>query len=543
MPANLENLPSSLTTLVVVAHGEDVFQRDLFANLPRELTTLECWFNLKDEQEDGNELPPNLTSLIISDITANFNWLKKLPASLIKLDISGEAPLDWKTLPSGLTELDVGYPCEIPPSALSLLPKGIHSLSVWVEGEIRDSHMADLPRSLKSFSDFSGKITHEGLQLAPPGLTELSVHVQVTHPDMIAFYHPESADIRFSKNDGEVILLKPLPLPLKLRSFAVHYMTDEICQILPPELQSLEILGGNITAAGAKIFPTLKLLHNFTSAIDAIQDDVIPYLKQISSLSFTADPTLEREAVRLSPNFFQLLLPSSATDPVPSSPPTISPSHSLDLVSARTSIDHNTKPLISIHLEFNEFYEGPLFLPKAIFSWLGELTNLQMLSICSYSHNIKGAWLGQFPASLRSLELGVLAKCPEPSHLAALPSGLTKLQLEVRTADPHETYSTTNDSSWTDQDMALLPRNLTSLRINCKMTRLTPALNQYTPLYLSEFRVGWSDFKLFQNPLTRVFGPSPRDQPASEDVEDEDDFLNDPLDGTDSSNSEDQGFF
>jgi hypothetical protein len=256
----------------------------------------------------------------------------------------------------------------------------------------------------------------------------------------------------------------------------------------------------------------LKLLQRFTTSLDAIQDDAIPYLRHIPSLSFNASSDLKRNAVRLSPNFFQLLMPSSTpNEPFRSSSDAPYGTQSLRLVSDLTYTDPDFQPLTSIRLGFDEFEDGMVFLPMSIFSDLAELKHLETLSIKSLSHNIECSWLSSLPSSLRSLDLALLAKCPEPSDLAALPTGLTRLDLEVRSGDPHETYATAGEAPWTDQDLASLPRSLTYFRINCKLTKITPALNKYSPPYLSEFKVGWYDLKHFQPPLTRWFGPKIND--------------------------------
>jgi hypothetical protein len=530
--ANLKNLPPTLTTLVVVAYSETLSKRDLFADLPRGLTTLEFWFKIKDYQEDGNELPPNLTSLTISELKSKFNWFKKIPHSVTKLDISAYAPLDWNYLPPALVELDLGYPSRINSPALSQLPKSIHNLRIWIEDDLKDYDMAELPRSLTSFEDYGGKLTHEGLQLAPPGLTDLSVDVYVTHPDMISFFHPESVRIRLitnEENGGNLIFLNPLPLPTTLRSLTVHYMTDELCMILPSQLQQLEFSAGNLTAQGAKIFPTLKLLQRFTTTIDAIQDDVVPYLRHIPSVSFEASSDLKRNAVRLTPNFIRLVLPSSTpNEQVHSSSDAPYDAKSLKLVSDLTYTDPDSQPLSTIRLEFGEFEDGHIFLPRSTFSAFAELKHLETLCIKSLSHNIECSWLSELPSSLRSLELSLLAKCPEPSELAALPPGLTRLDIEIRTGAKHHHYQSARKAPWTDQDLASLPRSLTYFRINCKLKRLTPALNEYTPPFLSEFRVIWDDFKHFQPPLTRFFGPNSKaTYSTGDDDDDNDDYDND----------------
>jgi hypothetical protein len=510
--ANLKNLPPTLTTLKVAAYGETLSNRDLFADLPRGLTTLEFWFDIKDSQEDGNQLPPNLSSLSIYELRANFNWFKKLPNSVTKLDISAYAPLDWKSLPPGLVELNVGFPSTVPSSALSQLPKCLQKLNVRVKGPFKDSDMAELPRSLTCFKDFGKRLTHEGLKLAPPGLTDLSADVNVTHPDMISFFHPESVRMRLIEkkdnyvDDGNLIFLNPLPLPLTLLSLTVHYMTDELCLLLPPRLEYLELMGGNLTARGAKIFPTLKFLRRFTTTIDAIQDDVIPYLRHTPSLSFTESSDLKRDAVRLTPNSLQHLLPSSTpNEHVHTSSDAPYGVQPLKLVS-----DPETQPLKCIRVQLNRFEESPIFLPRYFFAVFAQLKHLDTLSIRSVNHNIEGSMWSELPSSLRTLELSVLATCPEPSKLATLPPYLTNLELSVRTG---------GTAPWTDQDLASLPRSLTYFRISSKLDRVTSALNQYTPPYLSEFVSGFDDLKLFETPLTRFFGPDS----TSEDNQDESD--------------------
>jgi hypothetical protein len=513
--ANLKNLPSTLTTLIVAAHGETLSKRDLFADLPRGLTTLEFWFDIKDYQEDGNELPPNLTSLTISELKADSTWLQKLPKSVTILYISSESPLDWESLPAGLTNLDIGFPSQFPSSALSQLPKGLQTLNVWVEHGLKDSDMAELPRSLTSFNDSGGKLTHEGLLLAPPGLTDLSVDVNITHTDMISFFHPESVHILFAGNEengANLILLNPLPLPPTLRYLTVHYMTDELCLLLPPHVAYLEFLGGNVTAQGAKIFPTLKLLHRFTTTIDAIQDDVIPYLRHVPSIWFKESSDWKQKPARLTPNFIQLLLPSSTSNErIPTSSDAPYGTKSLKLVSELTYIDPASHPLASVHLHFGQYQDGPIFLPRSIFSVFAELKQLNTLSIRSTKHNIECSWLSELPSSLRTLELSMLSACPEPKELATLPPGLTRLDLEISIGDQNEIWTTAAEAPWTDQDLASLPRSLIYFRINCNLSRLTPALNQYTPPFLSEFRVGWSVLKHFEPPLTRLFGPQSKD--------------------------------
>jgi hypothetical protein len=513
---NLQNLPPGLTTLVIAAYGEDIKTPNLFGNLPRGITRLELWFCVEDQQEDGNELPPNLTELNISQLETSFNWLKKVPRSVTKMAFSMSATVEWEYLPAELKELEMSYPSQMPSSAFSLLPQSLRVLRVWVEGGLKDSDMALLPRSLTTLIDYTANISHEGLQLAPPAMTELSVKVKVTHPDIFSFYHPESVDIRLTRNAGNgdenPIILKPLPLPLTLVYFTIPYMTDDVCLILPPLLEVLDIAGGHVTSNGAKIFRSLKHLRSFTSSLDAIQDDVIPFINHIYAVTFKAEQRLQRDRIRLSPNFFQLLLPSTPSDLISS--PCIPQCHSSPLSSAITiSDDAELIPLSRLYLEFDEFEDAPTFLPKQIFRSFSELKNLDTISISSHWHNIKSSWMKYFPPSLRSLSLGLLAAFPDARHLGYLPPGLTSLELEIRTGVKHQTYTATGNIGWTDQDLSYLPRNLGSLRINGKLNKLTADLNQYTPPYLAEFRVAWSDFHHFTSPLTRAFGPDPREEP------------------------------
>jgi hypothetical protein len=187
-----------------------------------------------------------------------------------------------------------------------------------IEDGVSDQLLSILPPNLTKLKTVykPSLISIEALQQAPRGLIDIRSEIGMGQSDILQYFHPDSTTIRFGRNLGNRVAV-PLnlhPFPSKLTRLKLGCFTDELCLLLPSELESLLIAGGQITAKGASKISTLRPLRKLDVYIDAIVDEVVPHLSRIKKLGFWSDRGMSFETVKLSFDFVRLLLSPAPTE-------------------------------------------------------------------------------------------------------------------------------------------------------------------------------------------------------------------------------------
>ena len=407
---NFENLPTGLTALHLDSHHQPVSVPNLFGKLPRSLLSLDLVMHVTDPEDLQAPLPPGLTRLR-AGLDTRFDWLKEVPHSVTYLHFATESKVRADSLPPDLRELVLMYPSELPLSEVSKLPVTLAAFEGHIENSLTDHLISLLPPNLTRLDTGygGGVISKEALQQAPSGLVDLRTEIETNDCDILQSFNLNSTTIRLSRNVGNHVAI-PLtlhPFPLKLTRLKLGCFTDELCMLLPAELECLFIAGGNITAIGASRFGTLHHLRKVDLFIDTIDDEVVPYLSRIKKLCFWTENDMTIESLKLSFDFLRLLLSPSASESSPNSPEAhpSSDSKPLDAIGTNNSIENLT-------LHFDSWDDAHLYLPKASFRALGCFLKLKNLRILAVSHNINPNWLRHLPRQLLHCSVEMLSTYP-----------------------------------------------------------------------------------------------------------------------------------
>jgi hypothetical protein len=485
---NLKNLPDNLTELTLASKGEIVKGENSFGDLPRSILCLNLQITLEDEQEHGNELPPNLRKLRLSGLETHLDWFKKLPQSVTSLYIATSVAIRPSLLPVGLLKLRTSFPVAFSRSDLPALPQSLTNLRIHVDTGVDDMVMGLLPRNLTKLGCW-GKISSLGLQQAPRNLTKLMVEVDPTEdPDIFGFFPPHSKMILLMAS--KKIWVNPLPLPPKLVHLSLGRISDEICLSLPPQLEFLHVSDGTITAKGASKFLQLAHLREVCFTIETLSDEVIPWLSNITLVRLLPGPS-KNENKALSYNFVSLLHPPVVTHDSIDNHTLLPNEHALPV-----SNEKSTGKIEHLQFMFSGWSQTHSYLSESMFRSFQSLSSLLRLQINSSRSNlIPVDCLSFLPSQLVFLSINHLDRFPDPKkHLDNLPKNLHTLIFNaVESSCP-----------WVDSDLIHLPRKLQVLFMNGKLSHLTQNLNRYTPPYLVQFVSNGGGAELFKGPLANL---------------------------------------
>ena len=137
------------------------------------------------------------------------------------------------------------YPCKLPLSEVRKLPVTLTCLEGHIEDGLSDQLLSILPPNLTKLKTVykPSLISIEALQQAPRGLIDIRSEIGMGQSDILQYFHPDSTTIRFGRNLGNRVAV-PLnlhPFPSKLTRLKLGCFTDELCLLLPSELESLSL--------------------------------------------------------------------------------------------------------------------------------------------------------------------------------------------------------------------------------------------------------------------------------------------------------------
>ena len=323
-PGDFVELPSSLTCLKWNIISVKTAEMDLFAMLPRSLTSLEASVDfdrltvgygqhappnltyveklIVKTFDDGSRLPPSITNSIraYSEIAS----LRALPPVLTEVTLAGSTLLldDWiPLLPRGLTKLiDLNQGPSLLPRHILCLPETMTHLVI-----SSSLDLVGIKAALGSTSLWLPRLEHLEciidhmepglLAILPRNLTCLNVHFQVEqHPDPEVAISgeelpPHLSDLNISISSGKSCKLTSM-LPSSLKS--IHWKSVNATQALGEE--NMKQLPNSIT----ELIGSLNLPQD-----SPIYDSLLPvHLTSLSLNTFSARwlSTLPRKLVTLS---------------------------------------------------------------------------------------------------------------------------------------------------------------------------------------------------------------------------------------------------
>ena len=490
---NLKNFPPNLIELYVDSVKEKIESSTIFCDLPRTIQRLTLRFEIEDESEHGNDLPTELLSLDIYSLSCKFNWLSKLPMSLKSLNMDSISfKAVWDTLPPQLEELKLG---DWSPICLARLPQSLKILELREICNINSEvNPISLPKNLTRLSLQEGEMSPSVLQRLPVTLTDLEVDVSTTCPDVLSLLHPQMTTIRLVRAPRSGLSkLNIFPFPTQLQCLRIYYINDDICAVLPPGLQMLDVEEGLITTTGASKLP--KSLTSLKTPLNVFdKNESMSYLRHISRLDLTSAYTPLDEP---NENWLSSLLPSS------------SPTLTQDFVYGCTNDIYDN--VINYHLTSLAFDGSRWGLSKCshvqepFFASLQKFKNLKTLSIQD-CHPISSDWLCLIPKNVTDLKVHSLSTFPTANQLSMLPTSLKYLDLDVQ--DPRSKIRV-RKCYWTDEDLQSLPRSLHKFLINTSnFTHLTQRMYDYLPPNLQESSLKYKTVEKIINfipPMNRLY--------------------------------------
>ena len=256
-PEDFRELPPSLTCLKwnSISVTNDYF--DLFAALPRSLTSLEAGLNFKRlKAEDCQNAPPNLTN-IESLSVVSLDDDSRLPSSITKTAYWTLSTASIRALPPALISLNLlgrGRGSAALDDWLPDLPRGLTRLSL---GSTRDNylarHLLSLPLTLTDLSFYSSPFDLEGIKktlvstsLWLPRLKSLECLIEQVEPGFLAVLPRSlthlSVTFKVEQHPDAEVAIDGEELPPLLSTLNVYVASGKACKLtstLPSSLKSV----------------------------------------------------------------------------------------------------------------------------------------------------------------------------------------------------------------------------------------------------------------------------------------------------------------